>query len=381
MSIVKSRKEFYLQQQVNREKGIINGIPWYLVFPKLGAYIPTIPRGYQILWTANSGVGKTQTWIGIILYSIYKLKKEHPELNLKVKLVIALLEDTKEMFIDRLYSMILHRKYGLRIDGFTLQSLKDTPLNKEIIPLLDEVEKEIEELLSDCEIIDSIYNPTGLYKWTRSITNKYGTHHQKEMEFTHTDGSTSIEKVYSHYTQHDPDMQFVMIVDNLNNLATESIEGKRTTQLETINRWSRDYCRLQITKHFKWTVINVIQQASDSEKQQFTYKGDTIVEKLKPSLDGLGNSKECQRDHFLIFGIFAPARYGIDTYPEGAGYNITRMKDNYRSLIILKSNLSESNIEIPFYFDGSCSFLKELPKPVEMTEEIYKKVETKTVKP
>lgn len=220
-----------------------------------------------------------------------------------------------------------------------------------------------------------------LYKWCRSITNKYGKHILKDKEFTHDDGSTTIEKVYSHYEPNDPNLQFLLILDNLNNLSQEVKDGKLQTQLETINMWSRSYCRLQITKHWKWTVLNIIQQAADSEKQQFDMRGRTIVEKVKPSLDGLGNSKECQRDHFLIFGIFAPARFGIKEYPEQDGYDIERLQDNFRSLIILKSNLSSTNIEIPLYFDGAVSMIKEMPKPSEMTEAHYKLIEENKVKP
>jgi hypothetical protein len=92
----------------------------------------------------------------------------------------------------------------------------------------------------------------------------------------------------------------------------------------------------------------------------------------------LGNSKESQRDHILIFGIWAPNRYGITSYE---GYNITRLKDAYRSIIILKSNISETNKEIPMYFDGATSVYKEYPKFEDMTEEIYKKVEKREVIP
>jgi hypothetical protein len=190
------------------------------------------------------------------------------------------------------------------------------------------------------------------------------------MTFTSEGGSTYEQKVYSHYIPNDPDQQVLLVVDNLNNLSQET-EGdgpnkRLLSERECINKWTRKYCRLQITKHWKWTVINIIQQSSDSEKQQFNFKGETIIEKIKPSLDGLGNSKECQRDHFIVFGLFAPDRYGILTYPEGTGYSISRLKDNYRSLIILKSNISATNIEIPMYFNGACSTLKELPKPSEV---------------
>lgn len=296
MSIVKERKQYYLQRREENEKGIVKGIPWGLVFPKLGSILPVIPPGYQMMITGGSGIGKTQTWIGLVLYAIYKIKKEHPEVKLKVKLIIALLEDTKEMFIDRLYSMLLFEKYKVVIDGFTLQSFTKNSLDSKYIPMLDEVEKDIEMLLSDCEIIDSVYNPTGIYKACRSISNKYGTHHFVDKEFVREDKSTYMEKVYSHYEQHDPELQFLLIVDNLNNLAQEAKDGRLMNQLETINMWSRNYCRLQIAKHWRFSILNLLQQTPTSEQQQFTYKGDTIIDKIKPSLDGLGNSKECQRD-------------------------------------------------------------------------------------
>ena len=317
---------------------------------------------------------KTQSWIAILLYTIYKLKKDHSELKLKIKLVIALLEDTKEMFVDRLFSMLLFQMYKMVVDSHDLHSLRERSLDPNIVQKLDEVEKEIEFILEDCEIIDTVYNPTGLYKWARTISNKYGTHHNKTMKFTSEDGSTKDIEVYSHYELTDPDMQFLMIVDNLNNLSQEMRSERLLNERETINLWTRNYCRLQITKHWKWSLINVIQQASDSEKQQFDFKGNTIIEKIKPSLDGLGNSKECQRDHFLVFGLFAPNRYGINEYE---GYNIERLQDNYRSLIILKSNISLTNIEIPMYFNGACSVLKELPKSDDSKiEDFYQYAET-----
>lgn len=366
MSLSQERKEFYLAEKKNRELNKVNGIPWFYIFPKLGSIIPSIPRGYPILWTANSGVGKTQSWIAIFVYTIYQLKKKFPHLNIKIKLVIALLEDTKEMLIDRLFSMILFDLYKIVVDSHDLHSLRENPLSQDIIEKLDTVQKEIDFILEDCEIIDSIYNPTGLYKWARNISNVLGKHKNKNLNFSNEDGTTYQKEVYSHYEPNDPNIQVLFIVDNLNNLQQE-IEGEEgskrlLTERETINKWTRKYVRLQITKHWRWTVINIIQQSSDSEKQQFNFKGETIIEKIKPSLDGLGNSKECQRDHFLVFGLFAPNRYGITQYPEVNGYNIERLCDNYRSLIILKSNLSSTNIEIPFYFNGACSILKELPK-------------------
>jgi hypothetical protein len=198
------------------------------------------------------------------------------------------------------------------------------------------------------------------------------------MLFTKEDGTSHEEDVYSHYELTDPSMQFLMVVDNLNNLAQEMRSGSLLTERETINLWTRSYCRLQITKHWNWSIVNVIQQASDSESAAY-YNGKIIVDKVKPSLSGLGNSKESQRDHFVVIGLFAPDRYGIPIYPEKTGYDIEIMRDNFRSMVILKSNISMTNIEIPFYFDGGRCTMKELPALEEIAElkRIYEYCKTK----
>jgi len=381
MELVKKVKEQFLENELKVSEGKQVGLPWYEVFPKVGEFIPVIPPAKQLMFTANSGVGKSNLWIGMVLATIYKLKKLHPDKQIKVRLLIALLEDSKEDLITRLFSMILKIKYNISADSLTLNSMRKNPLSKDIKDKLDDVENEINNLLdAHCEIVDSIYNPTGLYKWARAISCKLGTHQNKLMDFVNEDGTTYKHSVYSHYTPNDPDEQVILIIDNLNNLQQEVEEGRLLTERETINKWTRKYGRLQISKHWKWSIINILQQSAESEKPQFDYKGNLIIDRCKPSLDGLGNSKECQRDHVIIFGLFAPNRYGITEYPETNGYDISRMKDNYRSFIILKSNISETNKEVPMYFDGSCSVFKELPKPSEMTEDIYKRIETKQVK-
>ena len=368
ISLSEKRKKNYIELRENKLNGNLNGIPLFYTFPKLASILPSLPKGFQILWTANSGVGKTQSWISIFVYTIWYLKKYHPELNLKVKLVIALLEDTKDMFIDRLYSMMIYQLYGIVVDGMQLNSMTESILDIEMLEKIDNAQKEIDLLLEDIEIIDSVYNPTGLYKWARTISNNLGIHHSKKVEFTNEDGTKEMKDIYSHYEPNDNNQQVLMIVDNLNNLAEEANLNER----QTINKWSRTYCRLQITKHWKWTVINILQQASDSEKQQFDYKGNSIIEKIKPSLDGLGNSKECQRDHLLVLGLFAPDRYGIATYPENNGYKISILRDNFRSLLVIKGNLTKTNVEIPFYFNGGCSYMKELPEPSKVNYNDFK---------
>lgn len=379
MSIAELARRKFIDNKHKKINGVQIGMPIYKIFPRLGKYIPVIPKGIQIAFSAGSGVGKSNSWVGIILYTAYKLKKLEPNSNHKYRFLIVLLEDTVDKFVTMLYSMILYDKYGIIADGLTLNSFRESAMSNDIESKLEDVQNEIDELLKYCEIVDSIANPTGIYKWCRAIGSRLGTHHMKPMEFEEN-GSIVKRDVYSHYEPNDPDEHVFVICDNLNNFEREKKDGELLDERQTINRWTREYGRMQLTKHLNWTVINIIQQSSESEKPQFDYRGNLLIDKIKPSLDGFGGSKECQRDMILVFGIFNPNRFSIHTYlntPIDQGYNIARLKDNFRSIIILKSNISAVNKEIPMEFHGGISLYKELPLPSEIKEQDYIKIENK----
>lgn len=376
--VVKRRVQFYKDSKENREKGVYNGIPIYKYFPRLGTLIPAIMKGDMIMFTAGPGIGKTQFWIGMILFITYKLIKSE---GIKVRFIIFLLEDNIEMFTDRLFSLVLYDRYKIKIDGLTLKSLREKLIDDDTFHKINQASIIVEEILSYCDIIDTVHNPFGLYKYCRNKSSEWGIHYYKRFMnennsiITHEEYSKFGEKdkegwKYSHYEPYDNDTQTVVITDNLNNLSSE----KGGNRMSAMNKWTSEYCRLQISKYYKFTCINIQQQSLESEKQEFTYRGDSIINKCKPSLDGLGNAKETSRDHYIILGLFAPDRFGISEYKLGGiTYDIRRLGDNFRSLIVLKSNISECNKELPLVFYGACSTIKEMPKE-QLTDEMYKKI-------
>ena len=72
------------------------------------------------------------------------------------------------MLINRLFCMILYDKYRIRIDVLALNSMRKQVIPKEVKDKLDDIELEIINILEDCEISDSIFNPYGIYKWARN---------------------------------------------------------------------------------------------------------------------------------------------------------------------------------------------------------------------
>lgn len=360
-----NRIERYKEAKENRLAGKYNGAPLFYSFPRLGEVVPIIPRGRQIMTLGGSGTGKSQSWIGLCLLPVYNLIKNH---GYKAKFHIFLLEDSKELLEDRLFSRVLYMKSGKQyaVDQLGLNSMRKDLVPDEVEEYYKEVDEIVEDILSHCEVYDSIYNATGIYKSLRTESAKQGEHVWEDRQFTYNkkDGSTFTEdvKVYKEYIPKDPDVHNIVIIDNLNNLSEEYDKkaGRMLNIREAISKWTRDYARLQIVKHWNWTVWNIMQTSLDTDKKEQTKMyGDLMVERLEPNLASLGDNKICARDMHLILGLFAPARFGISSY---ADYNIDKLGDTFRALIILKSNFSAQNLKVPLYFNGACSYYSELPK-------------------
>lgn len=369
------RIERYQQAKQERLLGRYNGAPLYYSFPRLGKLIPVIPKGKQIMLLGGSGTGKSQSWIGLCLLPVYNLIKTK---NYKAKFHIFLLEDPIELFEDRLFCRVLYVRSNKKfsIDPMELNSMREHPISEEIERYFPEVDAIVEDIMSYCNIYDSIYNATGIYKTLRTLSGSQGEHVWETRDFTYkkNDGSIYTEptQVYKEYIPNDPELHNIVIVDNLNNLS-EEFDKKTNTKIDiraAISKWTRDYARLQIVKHWNWTVWNIMQTALDTDRKELTkMHGELMVERLEPNLSSLGDNKICARDMHLILGLFGPARFGI---PEYEGYNIAKLDDSFRALIILKSNFSLTNRKIPLFFNGACSYFEELPLADSINYNNYK---------
>ena len=230
-------------------------------------------------------------------------------------------------------------------------------------------------MLDNVEVIDSVYNPTGIYKYCRDHADKNGSHIYENREFIKNkideDGNKytkkEITKVYSHYEPNDPNAIVIVVVDHMSLLTPEKdkISGQMRNQHQTMAQWSTNYALKQITKHWGWAVVNVIQQEQSGEKEQFTNRGESIQKKTEPSLAGFANNKEIQRDAKVVIGVYSPDRYGFEDYH---GYDVRRFRDSFRALKILKNRFGAPNKYYHYLFDGATNRFKELPKSSEKSE-------------
>lgn len=403
-SLERINKLIELKEQ--KEQGIFTGIPLWESFPNLSEVVPTIDKGQVILECGHSGVGKSMITRYKDIIVPWLFVKKHPELEIDLKFVIFLLEDDVDRFKDYVISILLYLKYRIKVSPKRLKSSFKEPLSNDIIDKMKSLQPALDDLLNRCIIEDSLYNSYGIYKRCRMLSEQWGIHYYVDMingtsTVTRAEYNKlkvlpeslkdySIEELkkshdinpleykifykYKCYIPNNPKQHVIAVFDNINCLNPDEKEKDLKTAMDN---FMYGYLRKNLAKHWMWTCVAVQQFVGGSEEQAFNYKGDNIIEKLIPNLSFLGDSKLTQRAAHLIFALFDPQRYGIEEFME---YDITRLKKCSRFLFILKNNDGDSNIVIPTLFIGESSYFEELPKPSEMTEDIYKRIETKQVK-
>jgi len=348
MSIYKS---FYQQSLANKQsidsgKPVI--IPWTFS-NKLSQYIPGIVRGEQVLVTASSGVGKSRFTRKVFVKDVLKYANEH---NMPVKIILNSLEEPAEKVASTLIAEIYYRKYNTSLDYYTLNNYREKSLDDLTMKRVSECVEIAESKYSDLEVVQ-IPSATGFYKHCRDYLATVG-------KFVHEGKEVDRGEMWSTYIPDDPTRLVICISDTIDKYPGEHIQGQSMSQYETLKMFSNVYMRSRLG--LKCGTINVLvqQQVSDKEKVETTYKGSTILEKMKPSLATLAKCKLTQEDATLAFGLFDPKRVGEKEY---GGLILDELGFSFRSLSVLKTREGAvEDREIPL----ACNFVIDEFKEIEL---------------
>lgn len=343
----------------NKDSGIYNTIPFGL--PSLDKHVPGVMKNLFYLISAGSGIGKTMVTKFLFVNQPYKFIKENPQLGLKLKIMYFALEESKEEFMMTLISHRLKEKYSISIGVLELRSIGNYTLSNDILDKIKECEEYFSELENSLEIIDSVFNPYGIFQHVRSYATNNGTHHYKDHTFNHTHENGNVvsesKKIYSHYTPNDPKEFVIVIVDHASLLSIEQTPETNTLR-GAIKKMSADYMRKMITKHYKYCAVLVQQQTADAQTEQYNYSGASIESKLTPKPEGLADNKTTFHDAMIFMTLFSPDRFGIERY---MGYDITTLKDFFREIKIHKNRIGSPNLSLPLLFNGQTNSFNELP--------------------
>lgn len=361
--IYKQAKEQIHRNAERVENGLFNYIPFGL--PRFEDSIPGIQRKNYVIITANSGIGKSRLAKCLYVIRPVDFVMKHPELKIKLKIPYFCLEESKVSFIQSIYCYKLYELYGMRVPIKMLNSITGRrALPREIREKVDALDGYMEQFEEYVEVIDDIRYPYGIFSHVEQYMEANGTWSKKVVprwdKLRNEMVATEVNDIFKPY---NPDTYCIPVTDHVAKL----YPPKGKTLHETIGTFSSMY-NCELRDRYQCSPVAVQQQASDQEKKQFTYSGQSIISKLEPSLDGLGDNKMTQRDADEIIGIFSPSRHEI---PEHRRYKVNILDDNYRSLIQLKARDGYPNTRIGLYFDGGVYYVEEFPPASEMTPELY----------
>lgn len=333
------------------ESGLYNCIP--LSFPRFKMFLPGTEMAKFIVVTASQKIGKSKLSDFMYVYEPLFFMMEHPELKVKVQyftLEISPIEKYNEFLCHLLY-----RLDGIEIDTKRLKSVdKDNPVDNHIFELLqsDKYRPYIEKFEDMVEYIGDIRNPTGINKKCREYALNNGHLNFKTITVKDELGIESERNIIDEmnpYTPDDPEEYRIVIIDNANNLASESGLDKMKT-IEKLAKYG-----ITLRDQLKYIFVLIQHQAQSQEGIE-----NQKLNRLKPSSDGLADCKTTTRDANLVIGLYSPFKYGIREYE---GYDITKLRGNVRFMEVIEDRDYGANGQVcPLYFDGATSFFSELPR-------------------
>lgn len=353
MSLFDKVREQIKKNAEMKKQGKYIGIP--MPFAKLGEFIPTIDKGQSIGILGGTGVGKSLFTRYLFIYSVYEFYKKT---GYPVRVLFFPLEDNPQKVYRFFLQHYLDKEHGIRITTRELDSKADRMLPDFVQDVLDESDEYFKDFEKIVKIMDVGNKPSSIY----DACEKYALRAGKVNE----EG------------KYESDIHLIGVFDNLSNLDEQGY----TSEKNAMTVFSRDYVREKLVNFYNFTCVSVLQADFQTERQQFSSNGESVVGKLEPSLASVGESKTITRSMHLVYSLFAPYRYDILQYPKPPKtdvdncYNIELMKNKFISLKVIKSNDSEVGIRVGLFVDYMNGNFIELPSP--KTDELRRFYQTLT---
>lgn len=352
--------------RIRRLNGDVVAIPY--PFKRVSEYLPGIEQGKYFIVTSAQKGAKSQFTNFTFVFSVVDWYIENKyNTDIKPNIKVFSLEVSRDLYILSAISYKLFNKYGIIISPQKLKSVfQNYILDIDILNIIKSVEfqlwlKEFEDIV---EIIDDVRNPTGIAKNVISYAESNGEYEYGEIDWEEK-GIKTKKRVKTSYTANNENEFVIIITDHIGLLTTES----GMTLHETMSKYSSEYCLL-FRDRFNYTIINVQQQSASGQSAAYDYKGQLVLNKVKPTPYDLADNRLTARDCNLMFGLFYPYYYDIYNYN---GIDLNKVGNNHRELSILLNRDGLSNLSLDLMFLGAANHFREFP--ININENVYRKVE------
>lgn len=290
----------------------------------------------------------------LFLYEPIEWFIKHKPEGKKLKIFYFSLEMSKESKILQAISYKLNKDYNISIAPQNLRStFEGYVLDEKILSIIQSYDFQswLKAYESYVIFIDDVRSPDRIHSFIKHYAEKNGTYRYRE------DG------IIEEYIPNHPDEYIIVICDHLSLLSPDNGD----TLHAAMYKYSAYHC-LEFRDRFKYIVVNVQQQSADSGKQQFDYKGNSIVEKIRPTPDGLADCRLTSRDVNLMLSLFNPFAYHFDEYED---VDLRRLGRWHRELYINLNRDGIANAQVQLYFNGAVNEFMELPRELNNSDYLF----------
>jgi len=315
----------------------VNFLPIYYTFPRLKTLLPGIIRSDVINVTASSSVGKSK-FVHFLCSELIKLMKI--KTKLKINIIFNSLEETEE----KLKAMFLVKylyDFGHDLNYYQIMGYSETPITEAQMTLVKEAQEyystEVEPYL---EIVN-IDSTVDFYNHVKDRMKEKG-------EFS-TQGN---------YTPYDKNQWWVTVSDHISCYVEEP--GK--TLAQTLKYFSFNLLRNDLGN--KCGVVNIVVQQQVNTKEQIdgNVKPKRLIDKSKPSADGLGDYKSTFRDATIVLGLWNPHSWS-EHLPGNSYEGINLSTGDYRVIRFLKTREAKlEDREMIVLFNGATNQFTEIKR-------------------
>jgi replicative DNA helicase len=340
-----------------------------LGFTKLIDYLPNLQRGNIYVIGGETGSAKSTFTLNNFVYTPYEDYLTNYKDKIKYKTFIWSLEMDKQVVITRAVARRLYNQYHLLVDVNHILSRGKYRIKQEIYEKVLECRNYFEELEDHIIIMssdDKNSNPTGIRNTIQKYMLNIGKEVYKTIEITNKDNNQETIQVFDKYIPNNPETYVTVIIDHISLVKSERGFGKKEKIDKTI-----EYL---IDFRDRYGIIPiVVQQLNRNIASTDRFKLGTV----EPQLSDFKETSDSTDAANYVLALFNPMRYEINPYRD---YNILKLKDNFRSVKLLKNRDGAANIVAGMFFLGQCGYFKELPLGKELTDANYKYIEEEVKK-
>lgn len=348
MSIEKVRPWDELKEEIERGKqGLNRGIP-FEGFTELSKYIKNIqPARYDLIF-ASTSVGKSAFVNSTYVYGAINYLQSHPEHPIKLRIIYYSLEISPYEQIAKHIASLIWKDYGILTDIDEIKSMADLRITPELEALVDSYDEKMNEIQDKYIRFRSSLNPDYLYKDLMTYAEKNGR--------VIKDQEGRIVK----YIPNNPNLITLVIIDHIGLIDI----GKYGDLKKAIDQTSKYLVFFRKIFRFSPVVISQINRSSEQMNRRDN-------ENWMPMMGDIKDSGNTSADAQTVIGIASPHYLNVE---QCNGYDITKYKDRFRLVKVLKNRDGKANLLANFLFIGEYGGYYQLPangkdlkgKPLEL---------------